>query len=274
MKPKWLGLLGVVVVVLFVFAQLGLWQLNVARDTAHQEALETARSLPPIALTDGLAPHQPMTAELAGRTVTLTGTYDASQQVIVTGRRLDGQVGYWVVAPVTVQGSGAHLAIVRGFTTDPASVPPAQTGPVRFSGLLAPGESAPNHVEPLPPGQMQTVDLAVLVNKWPGALYNAMLFPVEQTPAAPAGITHIPPPDLGVDGFAWRNLAYALQWWIFALFALYMWWRMVREEHERLAIADSTAYSTADSTADDIDPEPVDADKDADEHTATKEPTP
>jgi ABC-type nickel/cobalt efflux system permease component RcnA len=33
-------------------------------------------------------------------------------------------------------------------------------------------------------------------------------------------------------GLSWRNLAYALQWWVFALFAAYMWWRMVRDDYE------------------------------------------
>ena len=31
----------------------------------------------------------------------------------------------------------------------------------------------------------------------------------------------------------WRNAAYAVQWWIFALFALWMWARMVRDETRR-----------------------------------------
>ena len=42
----------------------------------------------------------------------------------------------------------------------------------------------------------------------------------------------MPPPDLP-SGFTLRNLAYALQWWIFALFALWMWWKMVRDAHRR-----------------------------------------
>ena len=32
---------------------------------------------------------------------------------------------------------------------------------------------------------------------------------------------------------ALRNAAYAVQWWVFALFALWLWWRMVREDHRR-----------------------------------------
>ena len=39
------------------------------------------------------------------------------------------------------------------------------------------------------------------------------------------------PTPLGDTGLQWRNAAYAVQWWVFALFALWLWWRMVREEH-------------------------------------------
>ena len=31
----------------------------------------------------------------------------------------------------------------------------------------------------------------------------------------------------------WRNAAYAVQWWVFAAFALWMWGRMVRDETRR-----------------------------------------
>jgi hypothetical protein len=30
----------------------------------------------------------------------------------------------------------------------------------------------------------------------------------------------------------WRNLAYAVQWWLFAAFGVFMWWRVVRDDHE------------------------------------------
>ncbi|MEI2648420.1 MAG: hypothetical protein V9G15_05285 [Dermatophilaceae bacterium] len=46
----------------------------------------------------------------------------------------------------------------------------------------------------------------------------------------------VPPPDLP-SGVTLRNAAYALQWWIFALFALWMWWKMVRDDHRRSLIA-------------------------------------
>jgi surfeit locus 1 family protein len=42
----------------------------------------------------------------------------------------------------------------------------------------------------------------------------------------------VPPPALVNSGLSWRNAAYAFQWWIFALFAGYMWWRMVRDDFQ------------------------------------------
>jgi hypothetical protein len=38
---------------------------------------------------------------------------------------------------------------------------------------------------------------------------------------------HLPGPD---SSSGLRNLLYALQWWVFGAFALFMWWRWVEEE--------------------------------------------
>ena len=55
------------------------------------------------------------------------------------------------------------------------------------------------------------------------------------------------PTPIGETGVQWRNAAYAVQWWIFALFALWMWVRMVRDETRReRAAAEGAAASGAD----------------------------
>ncbi len=45
------------------------------------------------------------------------------------------------------------------------------------------------------------------------------------------------PTPVAPTGLNWRNAAYAVQWWVFALFALWLWWRMVREDHRRAGAA-------------------------------------
>jgi surfeit locus 1 family protein len=240
LKPRWLGLLAIVAAVMFVFGVLGLWQLNVARDKGRTEQVSAA---PTRAVTDlgaALSPQTPFPGDGTGRRITARGRYDGSGQILVTPRRLGGRPGYWVVTPFVVRSSGARIAVVRGFVTYPGqALPPASTE-ITVSGTLAPGESPTGDsalaAPSLPAGQIAIVDLSLLVNRWPGALYNAFVFATAEQPdvtslASPA-VQRVPPPPLVGGGLSWRNAAYALQWWVFALFAAYMWWRMVRDDYE------------------------------------------
>ena len=230
LRPRWLGLLAVVVVVMVSFTLLGLWQLNVARDKGRADALKRAPSLPVTSISNVLKPHSGFPNGATGRRVTATGTYAGASQLLVTGRRLHGASGYWVLTPLRVDETGAVLPVVRGFVTS-ALAPHPPGGLVTVTGSLAPGEG-PAPTPATQPGQIGSVDLSVLVNQLPGGLYNAFVFALAEAPApaaAMAGLERVPPPPIET-GLAWRNAAYAFQWWIFALFAAYMWFRMVRDD--------------------------------------------
>lgn len=248
MKPRWLGLFAIVVVVMFTFGMLGLWQLSVARDEGAAEAVRAAPTLPVADVAAVLTPHGYFPSDGTGRRITATGRYDGSAQVLVTPRLLRGERGYWVVTPLVVKSTGATIAVVRGFVTDPeqaaglATASDVATGAatevteVTVSGTLAPGESPADETVSLPEGQLGALDLSVLVNRWPGDLYNAFVFATAEQPdvtsvASPA-VQRVPPPALVSGALSWRNAAYALQWWVFALFAAYMWWRMVRDDYD------------------------------------------
>ncbi len=241
MKPRWLGLFALVLAVMVSFALLGLWQLSVARDKGRAEQVAATPMLPVADVAAVLSPHTPFPQVGVGRRITATGRYDGSAQVLVTPRLLQGKRGYWVVTPLVVGSTGARLAIVRGFVTDPAqALAPAIASEVTVSGTLAPGESpaggGPRTGAAPPDGQMTNLDLSILVNRWPGVLYNAFLFATSEAPdvtakASPA-VQRVPPPTAMGGGLSWRNTAYAFQWWAFALFAAYMWWRMVRDDYE------------------------------------------
>lgn len=265
MKPRWLGLFAMVVAVMVSFGMLGLWQLQVARDQTRADEVRAAPTRPVADVAAVLTPHGPFPHDGAGRRITATGRYDGSAQVLVTPRLLRGKRGYWVVTPLVVRSTGARLAVVRGFVTDPAQA--VQPGPdtgsdtdvgsdrdagadsgvdtdVIVSGTLAAGESPAGgggplgggDSAPLPDGQIGALDLSLLVNRWPGDLYNAFAFATAEQPdvtsvASPA-VERVPPPALESGALSWRNAAYALQWWVFALFAAYMWWKMVRDDYE------------------------------------------
>ena len=264
-----MGLLACVVVVMIGFGMLGLWQLNVARDRGRAEQVSAAPTMPVADIASVLTPHGSFPNDGNGRRITATGRYDGSAQVLVTPRLLRGRRGFWVVTPFVVRSTGARVAVVRGFVTDPEqAVPPGPPGAaqrvvqgaaqdnateVTVSGTLAPGESPVDDSGPggssaaLPAGQVASLDLSLLVNRWPGALYNAFVFATAEQPdvtsATGPAIERVPPPALVGGGLAWRNAAYALQWWVFALFAAYMWWRMVRDDSQSEArnVYDGTA---------------------------------
>ena len=229
LTPRFLGLLGLVLVVGAVFVQLGRWQLGVAESTAHREAVERARAESPAPLPSLLEPHAPFRDDLSSRPVTTTGQYAADGQLLVPDRRLDGVAGLWVLTPFIVDGSGATLPVVRGFVTDPSDAGPRPRGPSPSRvGWL--GESPTR--DPVPDGQIGSVDLSVLVNTWPGELYNASLPRVR-------GPRHRRAADEGADparrdGRAVAAAAYAVQWWVFAAFALWLWVRWRGGEAQRV----------------------------------------
>ncbi|MGL5853185.1 MAG: SURF1 family protein [Phycicoccus sp.] len=249
LTPRFLGLFALLLAVLASFTWLGLWQLDTARGDARLEAAERARSQQPADLTTVLRPFAPFGDGMTGRPVTASGRYAADGQVLVPNRLLEGREGYWVVTPLVVDSTGARFAVLRGFVTAPADAGPPPSGRLTVAGGLAPGESPSDAV--LPAGQIGSVDLSLLVNTWPGDLYNAFLFLESETPATGASPTRVPTPLPPVE-LDWRNAAYAVQWWVFALFAAWLYLRMLREESARHGADPGPAPSSGG-----ISPDPV-----------------
>ncbi|CAN5379866.1 SURF1 family protein [soil metagenome] len=245
-QPRWLALLAVLVAVLIAFSQLGLWQISRAQDDDNRElgSAQAARETQPLA--DVLAPHQAFPDDGSNLPVATSGSYVADLQFLIPQRRLAGREGYWVVTPLRTE-TGALLPVLRGWVQRPqdAGMPDATRRSV--SGTLAPGES-PVEAGDLPPGQLGSLDLAVLVNEWPGQLYNAFIFATDEQPAVASGeVQAVPPPTLGGEGLDWRNLGYAMQWWVFAAFAVYMYWRFLREAAYPPAPSESVGPSSLNS---------------------------
>lgn len=239
-RPRWLALLGVVLVLCVAFGWLGHWQLDVARSKEHpHHATQTGGAEP---LDQVTQPQQVFRTGMQGRAVSVTGTYDQTRQVLVTGKRLDGRDGFWVVTPLRTAG-GALVPVVRGFgtggvagsppapTTDPRYAPPP--GEVSVTGVLQAPEPGAGRPTAPPAGTVPAADTADLVNLWGGPIYNVLLFASPAPPVAPGAVALATVPPAPVDeggSLGLRNAAYALQWWLFGAFALLLWWRMVRQD--------------------------------------------
>ncbi len=232
LTPRWLGLLALLVALVVTFSWLGLWQLDVARSKGSESSMSVAKTTQPQPLEEVMKPHQSFPDNGSLKPVTATGHYDAAHQVLISGRLLHGKRGYWVLTPLVVQGSGARVAIIRGFVSSPSDAKPPSTGDrqVTVTGALAPGESPSTGHHPK--GQLGSVDLGYLLNKWGGTMYNAFIFKTAESPkATSAPIQSFPPPKpASHSGLKPLNAGYALQWWFFALFAIYLYWKMLGDE--------------------------------------------
>ena len=111
LSPKWLGLLALVVAVMVGFGLLGRWQFDVAQEKGLAEATGAAAAKPMAPLTEVIRPGAAFPSDGLDRKVRAEGEYVASQQVLITGRKLGDQVGYWVVTPLRVAGSHGPGAV-------------------------------------------------------------------------------------------------------------------------------------------------------------------
>lgn len=213
-----------------LFARLGVWQLHRADET---RALETAMAaqarLPPLDLNRGIPAADELRA-LVWRSVTVRGTWQTQQQVLLDNQTRDARVGYSVFTLLYIDGCRCAVLVDRGWI---AAAPDRSTAPdvslsataVTVSGVLAPlpfsGLGLRSDVEPLAASSLlrvQQLDLARIPIK-PG--WRLLPLVLQLSPAAPDGYQrNWHRPALRAE----RHVAYAVQWFIFALItaALYL----------------------------------------------------
>ncbi|MDQ1585168.1 MAG: hypothetical protein QOJ90_1898 [Actinomycetota bacterium] len=251
---RWLAWHAALVVVLVSFVLLGRWQWHSYESSGRAERAAQSQVAVPVATV--LTPGGRLGSGDAGRTVTATGRFDAAHQLLVPGRRRHGTDGYLVVTPLRTD--SAVLAVVRGWVASGRSpavrVPP---GGVRISAVLQPSESdQDSRVDPLAPpaaGQIPYLDTVQLLNAWPfppEQLYDGYAVLTAQHPAASPAPEPVPPRAFHGGIARWRNLAYALQWWLFAGAAVFFWWAVIRRSAtERDSDDDSDAATGSDVPA-------------------------
>lgn len=224
----------------------GLWQLNSYRSQQSAAVDEVRADV--TSLDDAWSLGEPFTGELLGRVVEARGEFGPrAEQVWVQGPATEGRA--WLVAPLRVEGSEGALLVVRGSAAEPGPLPDVPSGPQELRLALQP--SAGGGASPLTPERVTTaISVPALLNELPYRLWSGYGIATQGT-SPESGLEPVAPPDPDVS---WTvglvNLAYALQWWVFALFAAFMWWRICTDQ-----IADARARATA-PTPPDEEPDP------------------
>lgn len=227
LRPGLLGLHAFAAAAIAVCVVGGLWQLGVY-DARQEHERADRQEVPTVPLGDIWVPGQPFTPELNHRPVEVSGTFaPAEEQIWVSGREQDGRDGFWLVAPLVVDGGEAALLVVRGFTPEVGDPPAVPEGAVTLHAVLEPGEGAGAPIDDR--RVVGTLRIPALLNEMPHPLYSGYAISTTESAAGGLPLAVTPEPDVSWT-VGLRNLAYSLQWWVFGLFALFMWWRMCTDQ--------------------------------------------
>lgn len=230
-RPKWIALLVLALAVAAMFAALGQWQLSRSIDSGQVIERESESVLP---LAEVAEPQQPTTQRADGQLVEVSGELVEADFSVISNRVNGGETGFWVVGHL-VTAESASVAIAVGWApTEAAAGDVARSlsgGPATVTGRYLPGE--PPQETDFENGERSTLAPAALINEWEGFEGSAYGGYIVQA-SAPGGLATIdsPTPTETVT-LNWLNIFYAAEWVVFAGFAVFMWYRLVRDAWER-----------------------------------------
>ena len=244
LRPRWVALLAFSLLVAGVLAWLGQWQLGRAVDTTPPEPGMTEVVRP---LSEVVQPGDYLPEPLVGQRVEVSGTWVASDFIVVSSRFNDDVQGYWVTGQLRVAGTAepTSVAVATGWTqnldqanaaadelerqagADPAAV-------VEVTGRLISDEGPsvpPAGADPL---TLVNMSPAMLLGRWHDIenvdVYRQYV--ASQTAIGPLDDIASPAPDER-SRVNWLNVFYAAEWAVFAGFALYLWYRLARDAWEK-----------------------------------------
>lgn len=227
-RRRWaLALLGVIALSL-VFVGLGRWQYHRHEGKVERrDVVRTNYDAPPQPINDVLGAQDPPPGR-QWTPVLAEGEYEAAGQLVVRNRTLDGDAGFEILVPLRLD-DGRLLVIDRGWVPAadtsaqaPTSIPPAPTGRVEVTARVRSFE--PPTSRRGTPGQVLRIDRASVSESLQavgvdGPVLGGYAVLGAENPAPGHSPTPLPRPDVGLG----VHLAYAVQWWLFAvaLYAVY-----------------------------------------------------
>ncbi|WP_127819904.1 SURF1 family protein [Microbacterium sp. CPCC 204701] len=243
LRPEWIGMLLLCLVVAGVFAWLGQWQLGRAIDTDPPPPGATENVRP---LADVAAPGEYLPEPLVGQRVEAAGTWVPGDFLVVESRFNNGVEGYWVTGQLRLDDTDepTSVAVALGWAAT------ANKAAQAVERLESEASGRPSSVEvigrlisdegPLPPPRgadpqtMTRMSPAALLGRWHDVEELAVYRPYLASAAPFGGLSAIasPAPD-EQSTVNWLNIFYAAEWAVFAGFAFYLWYRLARDAWER-----------------------------------------
>jgi cytochrome oxidase assembly protein ShyY1 len=231
LAPRYWGAHLLALVLVAAAVGLGLWQYGAWQAHRDAQAVDLTGAAP-VPLEDVMGPDDPFPGDQVGQPVSVSGTWVPGGTVFVSGRERDGQDGYWVVTPLAVGApDAAALPIVRGWVAHPDDAPPPPAGAAELDAWLQPPEGTGEVDDDPRDDVLPQLRIADLIQHVDQDLYGGYGVAEEPEPGL-EGATLAQLPDVGALTSI-RNLLYAIEWWFFGAFAVFIWWRWVTETPER-----------------------------------------
>jgi cytochrome oxidase assembly protein ShyY1 len=232
-RPRWIAMLALALVIAGIFAWLGHWQIERSIESGKVVNPETETVK---VLSDTVEPQSPFFDRVGGQMVSVTGQFDADDFRVVSDRVNDGDRGWWLIGRLVDDSDGASVAVAVGWApTEDQALAAEAAVPVgsdvslvgRYSPSDAPSDGAYQD------GRETVVSVAALVNEWSdfsGDVYAGYVVAAEPWGGLDAIYSPAPVDDVSLN---WLNVFYAIEWVVFAGFAVFLWFRLVRDAFER-----------------------------------------
>lgn len=238
-QPKWILALIAALIMAAIFALLGQWQLERSFRTVglSQEEQQTYLQLEQI-----LTPGKAVTQDQDGKPVVFKATIKTDRGYIVANRQQGGVSGYWIIFDYVTE-KGITLVVANSWwpTEQEARSVLKVMSESQHSAVLQKmrgnllATEAPEPLDPNKPDLLQSLSTAQLVNLYspdkPLQIYSGA---VALEGSGASAIVIVPQTEFVELNFL--NIFYAIEWVLFAGFAVFMWWRLV--EDDRLGLRD------------------------------------
>lgn len=225
-QPKWIGALFLALIVAAIFGALGQWQLD-RTFTKDDPKTNTSNS--------GLA-------------VVQKRLYlDTKNTFIIEGRVQNGTTGYWLLMNATDEnqvsttlalGWVEKLGTAERLRANFMELVQAEAF-LNISGFPLPTEG-PQPTDAAKPYLLKSVALGQLINLYsPDAPIKSsseyLAVSAESVMFSDPSLEPIQVTYRDAERINWLSAFYFLEWVLFAGFAIFLWWRLVRDEQIRLA---------------------------------------
>jgi hypothetical protein len=225
-QPKWIGALLLALIVAAIFGALGQWQLD---RTFTKDDPKTNTGNSSLAVV-----HKQL-------------YLDTKNTFIIDGRVQNGTTGYWLLMNATDEnqvsttlalGWVAKLDAAEKLRTNFMEMVQAEAF-LDIAGYPLPTEG-PQPADSAKPYLLKSVALGQLINLYsPDAPIASspeyLALAAESVKFIDGSIEPIQVTYRDAERINWLSAFYFLEWLLFAGFAIFLWWRLVRDEQIRLA---------------------------------------